>query len=188
MSRTAVRCVIHWPRAVGKGPGATMDDPIYQEKVTSRRTTALFVAFTLLFLWLSAWRATATGLAPLAIVFFCAFCFFLFYALNYRTLVIRITGESLILTFGIFTWTIRLEDIAECGLDDVSLWRIGGAGIHFTWIRRRYRAMFNLLEYPRVVVALKERRGLVRDIAFSTRRPHAVMAIIADAAQGRGLA
>jgi hypothetical protein len=165
-----------------------VDDPIYEEKVTSGRTTALFVVLMLLFLWLSAWRATATGIGPLAIVFFCMFCFFLFYALNYRTLVIRITRESLVLTFGIFTWTIRLEDIAECALDDVSLWRIGGAGIHFTWIRRRYRAMFNVLEYPRVVVSLKRRRGLVRDIAFSTRRPYAVMAIIADAAAGKGAA
>lgn len=165
-----------------------MDDPIYEEKVTSRRTTALFVALMLLFLSLSVWRGLAAGLGPLAIVFFCIFCFFLFYALNYRTLIIRITRESLILTFGIFTWTIPLEHIAACALDDVSLWRIGGAGIHFTWIRRRYRAMFNVLEYPRVVVALKERRGLVWDIVFSTTRPDAVMGIIAGAATERGAA
>jgi hypothetical protein len=165
-----------------------MDDPIYEEKVTSPRTTALFVALTLLFLSLSAWRAMATGLGPLATAFFGIFCFFLFCALNYRTLIIRITRQSLILTFGIFTWKMRLEDIAGCALDDVSLWRIGGAGIHFTWIRRRYRAMFNVLEYPRVVLALKERKGLVWDIVFSTRRPDAVMAIIADSAAGSGAA
>jgi hypothetical protein len=38
--------------------------------------------------------------------------------------------------------------------------------------------MFNFLEYPRVVLALKQRKGLVRDIAFSTRRPQEVMRLI----------
>mgnify|MGYP000900013350 CR=1 FL=1 len=32
--------------------------------------------------------------------------------------------------------------------------RYGGAGIHFMSIRGRYRASFNFLEYPRVVIAL----------------------------------
>jgi hypothetical protein len=116
----------------------------------------------------------------------CLFLFFSFYSLNYRTLTIRVTRESLMLTFGVFSWRIPLEEIAECAPDDVSIWRIGGAGIHFTWIRRRYRAMFNVLEYPRVVVALKKRKGPVRDIAFSTRRPEEVIRIIAEAVAARG--
>ena len=91
-------------------------------------------------------------------------------------------------TFGIFTWKVPLEDIAECALDDVSIWRIGGAGIQLTPIRRRFRVMFNFLEYPRVVVALSKRRGLVRDIAFSTRRPDAVVSIITQALTEKGAA
>lgn len=155
-----------------------MDDTIYEEKVSSPRTTALFVILALLFLTLFAWRTAAAGLGPLPILFLFLFCFFAFYCFNYRTLIIRLTRESLVLNFGIFTWTVPLANIASCALDDVSLWRIGGAGIHFTWIRGRYRAMLNWLEYPRVVVALRRPRGPVRDIAFSTRRPDAVMSII----------
>jgi hypothetical protein len=135
----------------------------------------------LLFLSLFAWRATTTGLGLLAILFLCLFFFFAFYALNYRTLIICLTRESLTLAYGIFTWTTPLEHIAECSPDPVSLWRIGGAGIHFTCIRRRYRAMFNGLEYPRVVVALKKRRGPVWDIVFSTQRPDHVMSTMMEA-------
>ena len=67
-----------------------------------------------------------------------------------------------------------------CYLDGTSLWRIGGAGIHFSSFERRYRAMFNFLEYPRVVVALKEKRGPVRDIAFSTQHPEEIMSLIQE--------
>jgi hypothetical protein len=158
------------------------------EKVASKWTEALFVVLTLLFLLLFAWRARATGIGLLAIAFFCLFSFFLFYSLNYRTLIIRMTPESLKLTFGIFTWTVRLDTIEECGLDDTPMWRIGGAGIHFTRIRRRYRAMFNFLEYPRVVLKLRRKRGLVRDIAFTTRRPEKVRRFISEAVSGKGSA
>lgn len=155
-------------------------DPIYEEKVASRRTVALFVTLTLLFMALLAWRVMNSGLGFLTIAFFCLFSFFLFYSLNYRTLIICLTPESLVLRFGIFTWRIPTVTIEQCYRDDTPLWRIGGAGIHFTMIRRRYRAMLNFLEHPRVVVSLKKRKGPVWDIAFSTRRPKEVMRLIRE--------
>lgn len=158
-----------------------MEDQIFYEEVTSARTTALFVALALLFLGLAAWRAMASGLVFLAIALLGAGCFFTFYTFNYRALIIRLTPEALVLKFGLCTWTVPLKEIAACTLDDVSIWRIGGAGIHFTSIAGRYRAMFNVLEYPRVVVALKHRRGPVRDVVFSTRQPDRVMGAIAEA-------
>jgi len=51
------------------------------------------------------------------------------------------------------------------------LHRIGGAGIHFTYIDGRCRAMFNYLEYSRVIIQLKIKKGPIRDIPFSTLRP-----------------
>jgi hypothetical protein len=59
--------------------------------------------------------------------------------------------------------------------------KYGGAGIHFMFIRDRYRASFNFLEYPRVVIAFKKKVGPVRDISFSTRKPEDVIQLI----QGR---
>jgi hypothetical protein len=160
------------------------EDYIYEEKLSSNRTTLLFIILALSFLLLFLWRMMAAGFGWLAIVFFLLFCFFTFYIFNYRTLIIHLTPEFLRLSFGIFKWTVPLDTIEEPCLDDISLWRIGGAGIHFTSIRKRYRVFFNFLEYPRVVVNLKQKRGPVWDIVFSTRYPERVMDLIREAAEG----
>jgi Ca2+/Na+ antiporter len=164
------------------------DDLIYEERLSSNRTEALFLALTILFLMFLIWRVNASGLDVIAVVFLFLFCFFLFYSVNYRTLIIRLTPESLKLTFGIFTWTVPLDNVKECRLDDdiPLLMRMGGAGIHFMFIRKRYRASLNFLEYPRVVIALKRKAVLVRDISFSTRRPDDVLRFIREAASAHG--
>ena len=155
------------------------DDRIYHERVTSNRTEALFLALTLLFLFLLVWRAKISGIDILSVVFFFLFGIFIFYSLNYRTLVIYLTSDSLKLTFGIFTWKVPMENIEDCHLDEIPMvMRMGGAGIHFMTIRKRYRASFNFLEYPRVVIALKRKTGLVRDISFSTHQPDDVLYFI----------
>jgi len=158
------------------------DDLIYNERVSSNKTEILFLALTTLFFLLLAWRVNAGNADLLAAVFFCLFGLFLFYSVNYRTLIIRLTPESLKLTFGIFTWIVPLDNVEECRLDELPiLMRMGGAGIHFMSIRKRYRASFNFLEHPRVVVAFKRKRGPVCDISFSTRRPDDVLRLIQEA-------
>ena len=154
----------------------------YTEKVSSNKTTALFVALTLLFLALCIWRAATSGFDPWAIVLLLLFAFFAFYSLNYRALIIQLSAEFLTLAIGVFRWKIPVENIEQCAPDDISLWRIGGAGIHFTFIRGRYRAMFNFLEHPRVVVALEKKKGPVKEIAFSTRQPEKVLSLIQETA------
>ncbi len=143
----------------------------YIEHVSSNRTEALFVVLTLLFFWLAVWRLNGIGFGRLAVILLLLSAFFLFYSINYRTLSIYITAEMLELKFGLFIWKVPLENVESCRLDETSLCRIGGAGIHFSPINGRYRAMFNFLEYPRVVISLRRKRGLVQDIAVSTRRP-----------------
>jgi hypothetical protein len=122
---------------------------------------------------LAVWRAAVRGLDTLAVVFVFLGCFFLFYVFNFRMLVIDLTPESLRLEFGLFHWTIPLSNIANCQVDDNLPWLMknGGAGIHFMFIRGRYRASFNFLEYPRVVAALKNPAGPVVDLSFTTRKP-----------------
>ena len=166
----------------------TMNDDLkYDERVTSKRTEALFVALTILFFLLLIWRLNVGALDLLAAFLFCLFGFFLFCSLNYRTLIIRLTSESLKLRFGVFTWTVPLDNVEECRLDDILvLMRMGGAGIHFMIIRKRYRASFNFLEHPRVVIALKKKRGLVRDISFSTRRPDEMVRLIQETVSTNG--
>jgi membrane protein YdbS with pleckstrin-like domain len=158
------------------------NDLIYTERISSNKTEALFLALTLLFLLLLIWRVNAVNLDILVVVFFCFTIIFIFYAVNFRTLLIRLTPGSLQLTFGIFTWTVPVDNIQECNLDEPPvIMKYGGAGIHFMFIRDRYRASFNFLEYPRVVIAFKKKVGPVRDISFSTRKPEDVIQLI----QGR---
>ena len=45
-------------------------------------------------------------------------------------------------------------------------------------IDKRYRASFNFLEYPRIVVVLKKKRGLVCDLSFTTRHPEKVQQLL----------
>lgn len=156
-----------------------MPEPIlYHERLSSPRTEALFILLTLAPLAGAVARAQAAGLDGWSNALLLAAATFLFYSLNYRTLVIRIGAETLRLHFGLFEWIIPLENIETCVPDTLTLWRIGGAGIHFTPVAGRYRAMFNFLEYPRLVLALRLKKGPVRDIAFSTRRPAEVLATL----------
>ena len=151
----------------------------YTERISSNKTEALFLALMILFLLLLLWRVTAAGLDLLAVVFLALSLLFLFYSLNFRTLVIRLNSQALKLQFGIFTWTVPLENVETCQLDEIpQLMRLGGAGIHFMLIRKRYRASFNFLEYPRVVIALKRNVGPVQDISFTTRRPDEILQLI----------
>jgi len=164
-----------------------IDNPIYEERVSSDWTEALFLSFTILFFMLLIWRMGTGSLDILNAAFFFFFVFFFFYSVNYRTLIIRLTPESLKLKFGIFTWTIPLDNIRECRLDDLPiLMRYGGAGIHFMFIRKRYRASFNFLEHPRVVIAFNRKVGIVQDISFSTRRPDDVIQLLQNAVSARG--
>jgi Ca2+/Na+ antiporter len=162
---------------------ALSDDLIYTERISSNRTLALFLALMLIFLFLLIWRVDGGRWDVLAYVFLCFFIFFFFYSVNYRTLIIRLTSKSLELKFGVFTWIVPLDNVEECRLDEIPLlMRIGGAGIHFMIVRNRYRASFNFLEYPRVVIAFKRKAGPVQDISFSTRRPDDLIRLIQAAA------
>lgn len=153
-----------------------IDDLIYTESISSNKTEALFLALLVLFFLLLIWRVNTGSLDILSIVFTCFFIFFLFYSVNYRTLVIQLTLKYLKLRFGIFTWVVPLDNIESCGIDEIPmLMKVGGAGIHFMLIRSRYRASFNFLEYSRVVVAFRKKAGPIRDISFSTPQPNEIL-------------
>lgn len=161
-----------------------MAQTVYEERLTSGRTEALFVALALLPLAVLVLRYPTAGMDGWSVFLLAVAAMFVFYALNYQTLVIRVNQDALRLRFGLFEWTIPLSNIDSCAPDPVSLLRIGGAGIHFTFIGGRYRAMFNFLEYPRLVVGLRAKRGPVRDVVFSTRRPAEVRPLLAPRHDG----
>ena len=155
-----------------------MDKAIYDEELTSTKTEALFIVLTIVFLILFVWRWLSVGWNGWTITFLCLSAFFLFYVFNYRTLKLRLTPEILQLTFGVFTWRIAIANIERCYLDTPSIGSIGGAGIHFTWIKGKYRAFFNFLDHPRVVIVFKKKKGPVQEVAFSTEQPEIVLETI----------
>jgi hypothetical protein len=155
-----------------------VEERIYHETLSSFRTEAIFVALCFIFFSFFMLRWFNLGWDALTITFLVFFVFFFFYVLNYKTLKILITPETLQLTFGIFTWIAALSNIEISHIDQNSILRYGGAGIHFMWIKGKYRVFFNFLEYPRVVVVLKKKKGPVREIAFSTKRPEQVIELL----------
>ena len=153
---------------------------IYSEKLSSKKTEILFIILTMLFLLLLIWRVSLVSMDFLASVFICFFGLFLFYSINYRTLVIQLSPEALRLSFGIFSWTILLSNVADIQLDDdlPGINKYGGAGIHFMFVRKRYRVSFNFLEYSRVVIRLVGNAGLVKDVSFSTCQPDEILRLL----------
>lgn len=159
---------------------------IYEERVSSRGTSALFAGLTILFLVLGIWRVTVQGFGVPAAVFLVLAATFFFYTVNYRTLVICLTPETLGLRFGVFSITIPVDNIDTVRLDDdlPAFLRYGGAGIHWMAVRGRYRMSVNFLAYPRVVVGLRTKMGLARDVSVTTRHPDAVIRCLREVSSG----
>lgn len=119
---------------------------IYAERISSNKTEVLFLILTLIFILLLIWRVSSFSLDWVALLLSCCVVIFLFYSVNFRILLIRLTPESLKLTIGIFTWMVPVDNIQECSLDELPvIMKYGGAGIHFMSVRKRYRASFNFL-------------------------------------------
>jgi hypothetical protein len=105
--------------------------------------------------------------------------FFMFYVFNYRVLEITITSTHLKLKFGLVSWKTKLDNILESRLDDSpAVIKYGGGGVHFAFVKGVYRAFFNFLEYPRVVVSFKKKQGLVQELVFTTRQPDQVLNLL----------
>ena len=158
-----------------------MTDELYFEELGSTKTSLLFQGLMILFLGLFAWRVEAVGFRIGPVIFLFLAILFTFYVLNYRTLKIRIDAEMIHLMFGLVRWRTRLDNVAMCGLDDSSiLIKYGGAGVHFAFTNGKYRAFYNFLDGPRVLVSFRQKQGWVQELVFSTRNPDQVLDIIRE--------
>ena len=152
------------------------NDLIYHEIITSKRTTLLFLVLTSAFFVLFIWRILLTGFNFLTILLLSLFIFFLFYSINYQKLEIHMTDDQLSLKFGLFKWIVPYENIAKYKLDEIPTFSYyGGAGIHFTFVRGRYRASFNFLEYSRVVIVFRNKIGPIQELSFSSKNPEVIL-------------
>ncbi len=156
-----------------------MADQIYQEKVQSPLTSLLFTLLALVFSALFTWRVTVVGFRAFSIASLVLALFFFSYVLNYQTLRITITEEVVLLKFGLIRWRTKLKNIQTCKMDDSpNLIKYGGAGVHFAFVKGEYRAFFNFLEHPRILITFHHKKGPVQGLVFTTRQPDQVMGII----------
>jgi hypothetical protein len=154
-------------------------DMLYAEKIRSSGTTGLFILLGSLFWVIFFWRLSGVGFRGIQLVYLILGLLFSFYVINYRTLLIRISAEDLLLNFGLIKWRTPLNNILYIGLDDSPpLIKYGGAGVHFAFVKGTYRAFFNFLEYPRVLIKFKSRQGPVQELVFSTNNPQQVLEIL----------
>lgn len=158
-----------------------MPKAIFRERIKSNLTTTLFVILGLIFFGLFAWRYSIVGFRFLPALFGFLGLFFFFYVINFRVLRITITDQTLRLKFGLVQWRMDLENIEHCKLYDPPFWiRYGGAGVHFSMVEGAYKAFFNFLEYPRILVRFHEKRGLVQELVFTTRQPDRILEILEE--------
>ncbi len=158
-----------------------MAGQIYQEEVKSPKTSLLFTLLALVFSALFAWRVAVVGFRAFPIVCLVLALFFFSYLLNYQILRITITEEDVTLKFSLIRWRTRLENIQTCKMDDSpNLIKYGGAGVHFAFVRGEYRAFFNFLEHPRILITFHHKQGLVQGLVFTTRQPEQVMGFISS--------
>lgn len=153
----------------------------YNEDVRSFKTTLLFIALANIFLGIFIWRVLAVGFSAFPSICLFFSIFFGLYVLNYRTLKIKITDQTLSLKFGVVRWRISLDNIKISSFDESPVWiKFGGAGVHFAFVNQQYRAFFNFLEYPKVLITFKEKQGPVQGLVFTTKKPDDVLKFIQE--------
>lgn len=158
-----------------------MEEVIYREDVRSIKTEQLFILLALAFFALGLWRFSAVGFKFVPGLFIILGMFFAFYIVNYRVLKITITDQGLRLKFGLISWNTDFENIKECLLDDApEIIKYGGAGVHFAFVQGEYRAFYNFLEYPRILVRFELKQGWVKALVFSTRNPETIIELLQE--------
>ena len=154
---------------------------IYHERLTSRITTTLFAGLSVIFLLLFLWRVSRRGMDGLVWFNLALSGVFLFYVINFRVLLITLIARQVMIRFGIIRWIVPLRNIETIELVEIPvMYQKGGAGVHVMSIQGRYRVSFNFLEYPRVVIRLRQQRGPVKDVSFSTKSPQMIIQYVRE--------
>ncbi len=147
---------------------------LYEESIFMKVTsiTLFILAFMFLYLFIN------LALIALSLNWFFLIMFFIFLALvlNFSTLRIKITKESIIVSYGLIKYTTPFKNIKKTYHDNVSNWWYGGWGIRLGYVKKRWRHVFNVYGVPRIVLTL--RNGTFDEFVFSTKKPQEVMSII----------
>lgn len=156
-----------------------MVNVLYNEKVRSNKTSLLFVILALVFFTMFGWRFSVVGYRFVPGLYAFLGLFFCFYVINFRELEILITDQTLQLKFGVIGWSSNIDNIKSSILYDPPFWiKFGGAGVHFAMVDGDYKAFYNFLEYPRVLIGFHQKQGWVQSLVFTTRQPDKILEIL----------
>lgn len=151
-------------------------DNIYEEKIFSKWTTGIVGFFTVGFLFVLIYQIFVgpIGANPAPNWFFLLMLLlFLGVTINFSRLIIRMTPQSIAVSYGIFKHTIIWGNIEDCYLDGASAIRYGGWGIRIGKVEGKWRFVYNVMGGPRVVLSFK--KGRFSEFVFSTKSPDEVM-------------
>ena len=158
-----------------------MANMLYSEKIRSTKTSLLFVILAMIFFALFGWRYSVVGFRFIPVLYAFLGLVFCFYVINFRELEISITDQTLQLKFGVIAWSSNIENIKSFDRYDPPFWiKYGGAGVHFAMVDGDYKAFYNFLEYPRVMVGFHQKQGWVQSLVFTTRQPDKILQIMED--------
>jgi len=165
--------------------GNVVSKTIYEEKVRFpiiRGIVVLFAVLTVAFLIAYVYQRATGQLGPdpvplwFAVTILSALALFTLFLANLVTLSIRMTENDALVAFGIFRVRVMWENVRECRLDrESSFIAAANWGVSMGFTGRRFRRMYNVAGYPRVVLELKGGR---RAVVFSTKNPDAVIDLV----------
>ena len=156
-----------------------MANVLHSEKVRSNKTSQLFLILAIIFFTLFGWRLSVVGFRFVPGLSAFLGLFFILYVINYRVLKITITDQTLILKFGLISWRTEIKNVKLSMSYDPPFWiKFGGAGVHFAMVDGDYKAFYNFLEYPRVLIGFHKKQGWVQSLVFTTRQPDKILEIL----------
>lgn len=154
-------------------------DAVYEEKIFSKWITGILTIVTIVFLIVLVHQILVgqIGVHPTLNWFFLLiFLLFLGLTINFSMLGIKITTQSIFVSYGIFKHAVLLENAEDCYLDEASSMRYGGWGIRLGRVNGKWRLVYNVIGGPRIVLSLK--KGRFREFVFSTKNPEELMRVV----------
>ncbi len=152
---------------------------LYEEKLSSIWVTIIFLFIALFFLFLILYQVFIGPLgnnpAPnwiLTIIFLV----FLFLSYNFIRLIIQITPQYLVISYGIIKHKIALDTIEDIKLNESSFIRYGGWGIHFGRSEGKRYIAYTIPGVSNLTLQLN--KGRFRKVIFSTKNPDKLINII----------
>ena len=152
---------------------------LYEEKLSSIWITLILLFISLFFLFLILYQVFIGYLgnnpAPnwvLTIIFLV----FLFLSFNFIRLIIQITPQFIIISYGLIKHKIALDNIEDIKEDESSFIRYGGWGIRFGRSEGKRYMTYTIPGASNVTLLLK--KGRFGKFIFSTKNPDKLINII----------